>query len=71
VVSLGYVGFLVSPIVIGSVSTLVGLPLALGLPALLVFFVALGAPALRSAGQTPAPADCTGRPGLVSGSGGG
>ncbi|MFJ6835510.1 MFS transporter [Streptomyces sp. NPDC091209] len=69
VVSLGYVGFLVGPLVIGSVSTLVGLPLALGLPALLVFFVALGAPALRPAKQTPAPADRTGGRGLLSGGG--
>ena len=47
VVSLGYVGFLVGPIVIGSVSTFIGLPGALGIPAVLVFLVALGAPALR------------------------
>ncbi|MBC9731550.1 hypothetical protein [Streptomyces sp. TRM68367] len=47
VVSLGYVGFLVGPIVIGSVSTFIGLPDALGIPAALVFLVALGAPALR------------------------
>jgi MFS family permease len=47
VVSLGYVGFLLGPIVIGSVSTAVGLPKALAIPALLVLVVAAGAPALR------------------------
>ncbi|MFJ4918762.1 MFS transporter [Streptomyces sp. NPDC088725] len=47
VVGLGYIGFLIGPIVIGSVSTVTGLPKALGIPALLVLFVALGAPALR------------------------
>ena len=68
VVSLGYVGFLVGPLVIGGVSTVVGLPMALGIPALLVFLVALGAPALRPAPST-APADRADRPGLVSGGG--
>lgn len=47
VVSLGYTGFLVGPIVVGSVSTVTGLPTALGVPALLVLCVALGASALR------------------------
>jgi fucose permease len=69
VVSLGYVGFLIGPIAIGSVSTFVGLPLALGIPALLVFLVALGAPALRPAEQGPAPTGSAERPGLVSGGG--
>jgi predicted MFS family arabinose efflux permease len=47
VVSLGYTGFLVGPIVVGSVSTVTGLPTALGVPALLVLCVALGASVLR------------------------
>ncbi|MBZ6176239.1 MFS transporter [Streptomyces olivaceus] len=47
VVSLGYTGFLVGPIVVGAVSTVTGLPTALGVPVLLVLFVALGASALR------------------------
>ncbi|MER5183084.1 MFS transporter [Streptomyces sp. NPDC002896] len=51
VVSLGYVGFLVGPIVIGSVSTFTGLPAALGIPALLVLVVALSASALRPPGH--------------------
>jgi MFS family permease len=69
VVSLGYVGFLIGPIVIGGVSTFVGLPLALGLPALLVFLVALGAPALRPAARTSAAPGRTQDPGLVPDSG--
>lgn len=69
VVSLGYVGFLIGPIVIGSVSTFVGLPLALGLPALLVFLVALGAPALRPAGPAPEAPGRTEDTGLVPGPG--
>jgi MFS family permease len=71
VVSLGYVGFLIGPIVIGSVSTFIGLPGALAIPALLVLFVALGASALRSPGRghdrgDTAP-DAAGRSPLVSG----
>lgn len=69
VVSLGYVGFLIGPIIIGSVSTFVGLPLALGLPALLVFLVALGASALRPAGRTPETPGRAQDTGLVPGSG--
>ena len=53
VVSIGYVGFVIGPIVIGGVSTAVGLPTALTIPALLVLFVAIAAPALR---PRPAPA---------------
>jgi len=56
VVSLGYVGFLLGPIVIGSVSTAIGLPKALAIPALLVLVVAVGASALRpppSVADTP------------------
>lgn len=47
VVSIGYVGFLIGPIIIGGVSTVVGLPVTLTIPALLVLFVAIAAPALR------------------------
>lgn len=47
VVSLGYTGFLIGPIVVGAVSTMTGLPTALGVPALLVLCVALGASAVR------------------------
>ncbi len=47
VVSLGYAGFVIGPILIGSASTVVGLPTALAIPALLVLFVAAAASALR------------------------
>ncbi|MGP2436183.1 MFS transporter [Streptomyces sp. JW3] len=50
VVSLGYAGFLVGPIVVGSVSTVTGLPTALAVPALLVLCVAVGARALSPRG---------------------
>jgi predicted MFS family arabinose efflux permease len=57
VVSIGYVGFVIGPIVIGSVSTAVGLPTALTIPALLVLFVAIAAPALRPRTATLSEAD--------------
>jgi fucose permease len=47
VVSLGYAGFVIGPILIGSASTVVGLPTALAIPAVLVLFVAAAASALR------------------------
>jgi MFS family permease len=47
VVSIGYVGFLVGPILIGAASTQVGLPTALAIPAVLALFVAACAPVLR------------------------
>ncbi|MER5479412.1 MFS transporter [Streptomyces sp. NPDC002734] len=47
VVSLGYVGFLVGPLVIGAVSTVTGLPTALGIPAVLILLVVVGASSLR------------------------
>jgi predicted MFS family arabinose efflux permease len=47
VVSIGYVGFLTGPIIIGGVSTLAGLPRALAIPVVLSLFVALTASALR------------------------
>lgn len=58
VVSLGYVGFLIGPLVIGGVSTFAGLPVALGVPALLILFVVLGGSALRPPGHAvPAPGE--------------
>ncbi|MEU3555157.1 MFS transporter [Streptomyces fragilis] len=56
VVSLGYVGFLVGPLVIGAVSTVTGLPTALGIPAVLILLVVVGASSLRPA---PRGADAT------------
>jgi fucose permease len=47
VVSIGYVGFVLGPILIGSVSTVVGLRAALGIPAALALAVAAGAAILR------------------------
>jgi fucose permease len=47
VVSLGYMGFLLGPILIGAASTVVGLPGALAIPAVLALCVSLGAGALR------------------------
>jgi fucose permease len=54
VASLGYLGFLAGPVVIGGVATVTGLPAALSIPALLALFVALNAPALR---RPAVPAD--------------
>ncbi|WP_214415786.1 MFS transporter [Sphaerisporangium fuscum] len=51
VASLGYLGFLTGPVLIGAVSEALGLPRALAIPALLALFVALAAPAVRA---TPA-----------------
>ncbi|MEU8205777.1 MFS transporter [Streptosporangium sp. NPDC049046] len=48
VASLGYVGFLSGPVLIGGAAELVGLPRALAIPALLALFVALAARALRT-----------------------
>ncbi|WP_448316652.1 MFS transporter [Streptomyces sp. CO7] len=56
VVSLGYVGFLVGPLVIGAVSTVTGLPTALGIPAVLILLVVVGASSLR---PTPRGAEAT------------
>jgi predicted MFS family arabinose efflux permease len=52
VASLGFLGFIVGPIVIGGAAEIVGLPTALGIPVVLVLAVAVAAPALRS---VPAP----------------
>lgn len=51
VASLGFVGFLVGPVVIGGAAELVELPAALAIPAVLAFFVAATAGALRTTGR--------------------
>ncbi|MFI6511099.1 MFS transporter [Streptosporangium sp. NPDC050855] len=48
VASLGYVGFLTGPVLIGGIAELMGLPRALAVPALLAFFVAFAVGALRT-----------------------
>jgi predicted MFS family arabinose efflux permease len=53
VAGLGYLGFLVGPVVIGGAAELIGLPRALAIPALLALFVALAAGALRPRTRTP------------------
>jgi fucose permease len=60
VASLGFVGFVVGPVVIGSTAQLIGLPRALGIPAVLAMFVALTAPALRPRTSRVEPAPATG-----------
>src|SRR5262249_8470664 len=49
VAGLGFVGFVAGPAAIGGAAQLLGLPVALAIPAVLTVFVALAAPALRSA----------------------
>jgi predicted MFS family arabinose efflux permease len=51
VVSIGWIGFVTGPVVIGATAELFGLPRALAIPTLLALFVALTATALRSPGQ--------------------
>ena len=53
VASLGFLGFIIGPILIGGAAELVGLPAALGIPVVLVLAVALAAPALRPAQPGP------------------
>ena len=48
--TLGYLGSFVGPALVGGLASLTCLPLALGLPALLVLATALGAKAVRRAG---------------------
>jgi len=48
VASLGFLGFVVGPVLIGAISGLVGLPWALAVPVVLVLFVAAAATALRA-----------------------
>jgi predicted MFS family arabinose efflux permease len=50
VASLGYLGFLSGPVLIGGAAELLGLPRALAIPAALALFVAFAATALRPAG---------------------
>ena len=52
--SIGFIGFIVGPILIGGVAELVGLPRALGIPVVLVLAVAVAATALRPAQPSPA-----------------
>jgi MFS family permease len=52
VVSIGYLGFLLGPLLIGSVSTVVGLPKALAIPVVLALALSLGAGVLRPVGST-------------------
>ncbi len=47
VVGIGYLGFLLGPVLIGAASRVVGLPGALAIPVVLSLFVAATAPALR------------------------
>jgi predicted MFS family arabinose efflux permease len=47
VAGLGFLGFVVGPVVIGGTAQLIGLPRALGIPAVLALAVAAAAPALR------------------------
>jgi MFS family permease len=54
VAALGYLGFLAGPVLIGAAAELLGLPAALGIPAVLAFFVAVAAAALRRGGRTQA-----------------
>jgi MFS family permease len=55
VASLGYVGFLTGPIIIGIAAQAVGLGWALFIPAVLALFVAVTAQALRQPGHEPSP----------------
>jgi hypothetical protein len=55
VAGLGFLGFVVGPVVIGGTASLIGLPRALGIPAVLALAVAAAAPALR-----PRPAGAAG-----------
>ncbi|MBF8189038.1 MFS transporter [Nonomuraea sp. K274] len=53
VASIGYLGFLSGPVLIGAAAELAGLPRALAIPALLAAFVALAATALRTRAHQP------------------
>ncbi|MEU7746525.1 MFS transporter [Nonomuraea sp. NPDC049158] len=53
VASIGYLGFLSGPVLIGGIAELSGLPRALAVPALLAAFVALAATALRTRTAEP------------------
>ena len=51
VVSIGYLGFLLGPVLIGAAATVVGLPAALWIPVVLAAVVAAGAGAMRAAAR--------------------
>jgi predicted MFS family arabinose efflux permease len=53
VASLGFLGFVVGPVLIGAISGLVGLPWALAVPVILVLFVAAAATALKPPARLP------------------
>jgi predicted MFS family arabinose efflux permease len=57
VASLGFIGFLVGPVVIGGAAELVDLPAALAIPAVLALFVAAAAAALRPGRESADQAD--------------
>jgi MFS family permease len=56
VAGLGYLGLLSGPVLIGGAAGLVGLPWALGIPALLAVGVAVSAGVMRRPATAPAPA---------------
>ena len=53
VVSIGYIGFLIGPILIGAAATVVGLPAALWIPVILALFVAASGSVMRPSTKTP------------------
>jgi predicted MFS family arabinose efflux permease len=55
VAGLGFLGFVVGPVVIGALATVVGLPAALAVPAVLALFVAACAAVLRPRPQNVGP----------------
>lgn len=55
--SLGFLGFIIGPILIGGAAELVGLRWGLGIPVVLVLAVAAAAPALRTSHSSPASLD--------------
>lgn len=62
VASLGFLGFVVGPVVIGGIAQLAGLAFALSVPAVLALFVALAAPALSEVDER-APGELAGEVG--------
>jgi MFS family permease len=55
VVSIGYLGFVLGPILIGAAATVVGLPTALAIPVVLAVFVAASATAMRTPDSRRSP----------------
>ncbi|GAA4608248.1 putative MFS family arabinose efflux permease [Actinoplanes octamycinicus] len=62
VVSIGYVGFLVGPILIGAAATVVGLPVALWIPVVLAVVVAASGSVMRVDAGRPSQSIRSGRP---------